>query len=202
MLRKPTSMSFNRVSSTPELKANDPSNIDTGRSSRLEVPANTNIPSGTPVPEEEMTLAERKTMMQQQQPSPQRNPSRAAVRQDTWPKQGHTSMMANPNIIYDSHQPKRNNTVNSTRQSHMLAQWRESLQQDAASRSPLRGDDQAHLAMVNERRQTQIHNQAQEAQREKRQSAMDLAMRSGQLNNAHRDRLRKLQAQANKRTPQ
>ncbi|KAI7087671.1 hypothetical protein KC356_g3957 [Hortaea werneckii] len=202
MLRKPTSMSFNRVSSTPELKANNPSNIDTGRSSRLEVPANTNIPSGTPVPEEEMTLAERKTMMQQQQPSPQRNPSRASVRQDTWPKQGHTSMMANPNIIYDSHQPKRNNTVNSTRQSHMLAQWRESLQQDAASRSPLRGDDQAHLAMVNERRQTQIHNQAQEAQREKRQSAMDLAMRSGQLNNAHRDRLRKMQAQANKRTPQ
>ncbi|GAB1728844.1 hypothetical protein NU195Hw_g6582t1 [Hortaea werneckii] len=207
MLRKPTSMSFNRVSSTPDLKANDSSNFDTGRSSRLEVPANMNISLGTPVPEEEMTLAERKAMMQQQQPqqqqlSPRRDPSRASVRQDTWPKQGHTSMTANPNIIYDSHQPKRNNTVDSTRQSHMLAQWRESLQQDAASRSPLRGDEQAHLAMVNERRQTQIHNQAQETQREKRQSAMDLAMRSGQLNNAHRDRLRKMQAQANKRTPQ
>ncbi|KAI7562390.1 hypothetical protein KC343_g12616 [Hortaea werneckii] len=203
MLRKPTSMSFNRVSSTPDLKANYSSNFDTGRSSRLEVPANTNISLGTPVPEEEMTLAERKAMMQQQQQlSPRRDPSRASVRQDTWPKQGHTSMTANPNIIYDSHQPKRNNTVDSTRQSHMLAQWRESLQQDAASRSPLRGDEQAHLAMVNERRQTQIHNQAQETQREKRQSAMDLAMRSGQLNNAHRDRLRKMQAQANRRTPQ
>ncbi|KAI7280743.1 hypothetical protein KC345_g4543 [Hortaea werneckii] len=207
MLRKPTSMSFNRVSSTPDLKANDSSNIDSGRISRLEVPAHTNISPGTPVPEEEMTLAERKAMMQQQQqqqqqPSPRRDPSRASVGQDTWPKQGHTSMVANPNIIYDSHQPKRNNTVDSTRQSRMLAQWRESLQQDAASRSPLRGDEQAHLAMENERRQTQTHNQTQETQREKRQSAMDLAMRSGQFNNAHRDRLRKMQAQANKRTPQ
>lgn len=203
VLRKSTSMSFNRVSSTPVLKVNDPSNIDTGRGSRLEVPANTNNSPVVAGPEEDMTLAERKAMMQQQQQlSPRRDPSRASVRQDTWPKQGHSSMIANPNIIYDSHQPKRNNTVDSRRQSHMLAQWRESLQQDAASRNPLRGDDQAHLAMVNERRQTQIYNQAQEARREKRQSAMDLAMRSGQLNNAHRDRLRKMQAQANKQTPQ
>ncbi|KAI7159246.1 hypothetical protein KC349_g4285 [Hortaea werneckii] len=204
MFRKPTSMSFNRVSSTSDLKVNDPSNIDTGRSSRLELPADTNNSPGAPGPEEDMTLAERKAMMQQQQQqqSPRRDPSRASVRQDTWPKQGHSSMIANPNIIYDSHQPKRNNTVDSRRQSHMLAQWRESLQQDAASRNPLKGDEQAHLAMVNERRQTQIQNQAQEARREKRQSAMDLAMRSGQLNNAHRYRLRKMQAQANKRTPQ
>ncbi|KAI7234634.1 hypothetical protein KC330_g4707 [Hortaea werneckii] len=203
MFRKPTSMSFNRVSSTPDLKVNDPSSIDTGRSSRLELPADPNNSPGAPGPEEDMTLAERKAMMrQQQQLSPRRDPSRASVRQDTWPKQGHSSMIANPNIIYDSHQPKRNNTVGSRRQSNMLAQWRESLQQDAASRNPLRGDEQAHLAMVNERRQTQIQNQAQEARREKRQSAMDLAMRSGQLNNAHRDRLRKMQAQANKRTPQ
>ncbi|GAB1744173.1 hypothetical protein NU219Hw_g1329t1 [Hortaea werneckii] len=202
MLRKPTSTSFNRVSSTPDLQVNDPSNVDTGRSSRLEVPANTNNSPDAPVAEEDMTLAERKAMMQQQQLSPQRNPSRASVRQDTWPKQGHTSMIANPNIIYDSHQPKRNNTVDSRRQSNMLAQWRESLQQDAASRNPLRGDEQAHLAMVNERRQTLMHNQAQEARREQRQSAMDLAMRSGQLNDAHRDRLRKMQAQANRRTPQ
>ncbi|RMX90714.1 hypothetical protein D0868_14414 [Hortaea werneckii] len=203
MFRKPTSMSFNRVSSTPDLKVNDPPSIDTGRSSRLELPADTNNSPDAPGPEEDMTLAERKAMMQQQQQlSPRRDPSRASVRQDTWPKQGHSSMIANPNIIYDSHQPKRNNTVDSRRQSHMLAQWRESLQQDAASRKPLKGDEQAHLAMVNERRQTQIQNQAQEARREKRQSAMDLAMRSGQLNNAHRDRLRKMQAQANKRTPQ
>ncbi|KAI7531134.1 hypothetical protein KC331_g14286 [Hortaea werneckii] len=203
MFRKPTSMSFNRVSSTPDLKVSDPSSIDTGRSSRLELPADTNNSLGSPGPEEDMTLTERKAMMQQQQQlSPRRDPSRASVRQDTWPKQGRTSMIANPNIIYDSHQPKRNNTVDSRRQSNMLAQWRESLQQDAASRNPLRDDEQAHLVMVNERRQTQIQNQAQEARREKRQSAMDLAMRSGQLNNAHRDRLRKMQAQANKRTPQ
>ncbi|RMY61116.1 hypothetical protein D0863_11379 [Hortaea werneckii] len=203
MVRKPTSMSFNRVSSTPDIKVNDPSEIDTGRTSRLEVQANAKTSPSASGPEEEMTLAERKAMMQQQQQlAPRRDPSRASVRQDTWPKQSHSSMIANPNIIYDSHQPKRNNTVDSRRQSNILAQWRESLQQDAASRNPLRGDEQAHLAMVNERRQTQIHNQAQEARREKRQSAMDIAMRSGQLNNAHRDRLRKMQAQANKRTPQ
>ncbi|RMX93822.1 hypothetical protein D0867_14076 [Hortaea werneckii] len=161
MVRKPTSMSFNRVSSTPDIKVNDPSEIGTGRTFRPEVQAKTKTSPGASGPEEEMTLAERKAMMQQQQQLvPRRDPSRAS-----------------------------------------------SIQEDSQTCSHSGGNRSSKMppretrSKANERRQTQIQNQAQEARREKRQSAMDLAMRSGQLNDAHRDRLRKMQAQANKRTP-
>lgn len=199
MLRRPKSTSFNALASTPDPNVVAPSDSPSSRNIHLDDPdSGTITPSPSPLDEENMTLAERRAYMQQR-----RSQSRSASRQETWPAPyPRASMTANQNIIYDSHQPKRNTRIDAARQSSMLAQWRQSLQQDAAARKPLVANDQAHLAMVNERRQVQMQSQMQEEEREKRQSAMDMAMRSGQLHNAHRDRLRRMQAEANKRTPQ
>lgn len=188
MRQKPTAMSFNALASTPNFNVIAPSDSASSRSVRLDEPDSDNISLSErkQLLKEEMTLAERKAFMQQQQMQ--------SARQGTWPVVGR-----HHNVIYDSHQPKRINTVDSKQQSIMLHQWRQSLQQDAAVKQPLLAEENARLAMINQRRQAELQHQLHSVERANRQSAMDIAARSGQLHGAHRDAISKMQAQANRR---
>ncbi|KAK6394376.1 hypothetical protein LTR65_001710 [Meristemomyces frigidus] len=187
--QKPTATSFNALTSAPNLNMIAPSDSASMRNIRLDEPDSDNISLSErkQLLDQEMTLAERKAFMQQQQMQ--------WSRQGTWPVPGRKS-----SVIYDSHQPKRTNTVDSNKQSTMLNQWRQSLQQDAAAKQPLLADENARLAMINRRRQFELQQQLQDVERANRQSAMDIAARSGQLHGVHRDALSRMQAKANKRT--
>ena len=192
---KPTSTSFNALYSPSNFNVIGPSESASCRSVRLDEPDSDNMSLSERkqlLEEDNMTLAERRSLIHEQ----------VQQRQGTWPLPGQKSMTTNQNIIYDSHQPRRTNTIDSAKQSNMLAQWRQSLEQDAASRQPLLVDEHARNAMVNERRQVELQNQLQYVERERRQNSIDVAMRSGQFHDAHRDALRRMQAKANKRAPQ
>lgn len=195
--RQPTSTSFNALSSALNFNVIAPSDSASGVNVRLDEPDSDNISLSErkQLLHEEMTLAERKAMMQQQRETMQHPTTRE--RQGTWPTPAR-----NPNIIYDSHQPKRTNTVDTIKQSTMLSQWRQSLQQDAAARQPLLVDENARQAMILERRHAEWEQQRQYAERVSRQSVMDMAARSGQLHGVHRDAMRRMQAQASSRAPQ
>ena len=173
--------------------------------------------STSQVPGEEMTLAQRKTLIHQGQLSPTSPPAAAAAGPASPPpanKSRRTSnptspsgggggitrmhSTSNPNLIYDSHQPKRSNTVDTRKQSAMYSQWRSSLQQDNGAHKPGAAlEDQARQQMIQQREaaaQDRVRRQEKRAQRE---SMMDVAMRTGQLHSAHADVLRKMQKKAN-----
>jgi len=145
-----------------------------------------------------MTLAERKAYMQQQQTSAAPQSSNRARRSSgPAPQASRMHSASNPNLIYDSHQPKRSNTVDTSKQQTMFTQWRSSLQQDSNAKLPLVDQDQARQFMMSQQQQAAMDRQRRQSQRMQRESMMDVAMRTGQLHSAHTDVLRKMQAKAN-----
>lgn len=158
--------------------------------------------------DENLTLSQRKTLMQTGQlPSPPTT-SDNRLRQQQRPYRTSSTPIApglarmtsttNPHLIYDSHQPRRSNTVDTTRQNEMLTQWRSSLQQQNANASAndLQMDPrQLHMSL---RRQESYQDQKKLKERQRRESQMDAAMREGRLVSAHQMALRKMQAQVGK----
>lgn len=60
--------------------------------------------------------------------------------------------------------------------------------------------EQQRQALLNDRRQKELERQQREVKQQQRASQMDSMMRSGQMLDAHREVLRKMQADANKRS--
>jgi hypothetical protein len=58
---------------------------------------------------------------------------------------------------------------------------------------------QQREALLNERRQKELERQQRESVQQQRASMMDSMMRSGQMLDAHREAMRKMQSNANKR---
>ncbi|KAK5134919.1 hypothetical protein LTR08_006009 [Meristemomyces frigidus] len=196
--RKPGSTSFNALSSALKVNVVAPSEPAYSRNSPIDerVGYRESLAERKPLvdDEEDMTLAERKVLIQQRQ--------RDANRKTTWPVLEHRTSavaMTDRNTNYDSHQPKRTNTVDTVKQSTMLSQWRQSLQQDAASREPLVVDEYARQAMLDQHWQVELQQQLHQQERMRRQSAIDFAGRSGRFNCVHREAMSKMQAEANKR---
>jgi hypothetical protein len=214
--RKPTSTSFNALASSaalpPQSDVISPSDSASVRSARLDDDNISLSERKQLLDEEKMTLAQRKSLIQQQQQYAQKNmPAnhQQAHRKATWPgpAQNTGRLSAHNNnpygaVIYDSHQPKRNNTVDSVRQSNMLVQWRQSLQAEAQARQPIVVDENARMQMLAAQRQVEFFQQKEQFDRANRQSAIDVAMRTGHLHGVHRDAIRRMQAAANKQTPQ
>ncbi|EMC96928.1 hypothetical protein BAUCODRAFT_147124 [Baudoinia panamericana UAMH 10762] len=198
---QPTSASFNALTTAAtDANAIDPSDSASMRNVRLDDDNISLSERKQLLDEENMTLAERKAVMQQQREG---MVSPTTQRKGTWPLPARmNSTAAQANAIYDSHQPRRSNTVDTSKQANMLTQWRQSLQQDAAARQPLMSNDAGRQALLHERRMVEYEHRLHQAQRVHRQSAMDMAMQSRALHGAHRDALRKMQAQANGRAPQ
>lgn len=194
IVRRTTSTSFMPVASTPNLAVIAASDSSSAGSVRLEE-SDSDITSLSQrkqlLDEDDMTLAERRALMQS---SAFREQSQSRlIMQQTHPVPAR-------NLIYDSHQPKRYSTVDNIKQNAMLAQWRQSMQADAAARQPLVPDDTRRHQMMYERRQVQVEYEAQRRQAERgyRESMIDSAMRNGQMHDAHRDALRRMQAKANR----
>lgn len=60
--------------------------------------------------------------------------------------------------------------------------------------------EQQRQALMNERRQKELEKQQRELVQQQRASKMDSMMRSGQMLDAHREAMRKMQAAASKRS--
>ncbi|CAG8949350.1 hypothetical protein HYFRA_00004976 [Hymenoscyphus fraxineus] len=103
-------------------------------------------------------------------------------------------------IPYDSHQPKRQSTVQSPGvREQQMASWRASVQQDlSSSYVPRQSIERQRNALWNERQADEQRKAMEAKMRGERDSAFDERMRRGDMLEAHRDALRRMQASANK----
>jgi hypothetical protein len=147
------------------------------------------LPAYLPPSGENMTLSQRRSLMQQQQTS-------TASPAQTMPTQKPRPSIYST-LAYDSHQPARQPSTNSIQQSARLNQWRQTLQADVQAKAPPRVvESTARQNMIDGRRQSELWAARKKEEESKRQSAIDEAMRRGQLDGAHRDAMRRMQARA------
>jgi hypothetical protein len=100
---------------------------------------------------------------------------------------------------FDSHQPRRYSGGNDpTRREVMLANWRESMRQEAPQVNNTVNEEGRRIALINERRQKELEKQQQDMAAQQRESVMGNMMRSGQMLDAHREAMRRMQAKANR----
>lgn len=191
--RRPTTISFNGFRSTPSL------GMMSGAIPEDQVPQTEDHQAGFASPtqssptlpahiasDENMTLSQRRSLMQSSGPQ--------TMTPTHKPRPSIYSTMA-----YDSHQPARNPSTNSVQQSARLNQWRQTLQQDVQAKQPTQVVEKtARQNMMDERRQSEMREAMKKEEKGRRQSAIDEAMRRGQLDGAHRDAMRRMQAKANR----
>ena len=155
--------------------------------------------------QDDMTLAQRRQLLKQgptsplehQRPmlSPRRPPPSTAQK---WQKKGWAGQSVAPG--FDSHQPQRTPSSQSNRKREDLyADWRENIRDVTPPQTAAYIAEQQRAALLNDRRQKELERQQREAVQQQRASMMDNMMRSGQMLDAHREAMRKMQANANKR---
>ncbi|KAH9859999.1 hypothetical protein IAQ61_011783 [Plenodomus lingam] len=154
-----------------------------------------------------MTLAQRRQILQQQSgisllqhqtsmTSPRRGPPSASQK---WQTKGWSAQ--SPPVGFDSHQPKRSSSSQSSQKREQLyAGWRDSVRDVTPPQTAVFIVEQQRQVLLNERRQKEMERQQRELQRQQRASQMESMMRSGQMLDAHREAMRKMQADANKRS--
>ncbi len=156
--------------------------------------------------QENMTLAQRRQLLQSQPSSTtlQRQTSTTSLQKappsasQKWQKKGWMTKGAPPG--FDSHQPKRTSSSQSDQKREALyAEWREGIREVPRPESSGYAAVQQREALMSERRQKELEKQQWEMMQQQRASQMESMMRSGQMQDAHREAMRKLQANANKR---
>ena len=98
-----------------------------------------------------------------------------------------------------SHQPQRTSSTSNRKREDLYADWRENIREVTPPQNVALVAMQQREALLNERRQKEVERQQRESVQQQRASMMDSMMRSGQMLDAHREAMRKMQANANKR---
>lgn len=108
--------------------------------------------------------------------------------------------LQNTPIPFDSHQPRRTSTAPSpAMREQQMASWRASVQHELHSGvMPKVSIERQRSALWHERQQEEQRRAVEERRRGERDSAFDERMRRGDMLDAHREALRKMQASANK----
>lgn len=161
----------------------------------LNVPISTTPLSETGTGGSDIPLSQRKDLIDQGIITPMSPPKPRARHSNAAPP---IARSASQNLIYDSHQPRRSNTVDTRKQSAMLTQWRQSLQQESAGAAPPPAllEEHARMQMIMQQRQVEHAARKREREREGREQQRDVAMRTSMLAGAHQDALRRMQAKA------
>jgi hypothetical protein len=176
---KPTSMSFAQ-SSTPNLVTTPPTEAGSRHVDELD-----DIP----------LAVHRHSLLSQQR------------RQDSWPPQSAVQQPAlNQSTLtlgaFDSHQPQRQTSnISQSKRESMLTSWRQSLraeQQQAQmpGQSSPAADEVRRQRMINEKRQKQMMEKQEKIKKNVRDDQFDQAMRNGNLIDAHRKALQRMQSDA------
>jgi hypothetical protein len=177
-----------------------------------------------PADPEDMTLAERKALVQRQSfaPLPPKadNVTRPPpFRQSTQPEQfiPHAALFQQANAsaprppkpvrlsttgpaLYDSHQPQRASSHNANKQAQNWSAWRSSNAVATTSRTPYVVGDQQMDMLRAHRRQSELDARAKELHAKQKQEKIDVHMRMGGMNEAHRAYMKKMQQQANEKS--
>ncbi|KAI9051629.1 hypothetical protein LZ554_004672 [Drepanopeziza brunnea f. sp. 'monogermtubi'] len=127
-------------------------------------------------------LLRRSSLIQQQQP------------------QSPSPSMSQQSLVYDSHQPQRRpSAADPAARAQQLASWRASVQQDLqAGVQPRATLERSRSTLWRERQAEELKRAALEKRLERRDSMFEERMRRGDMLDAHREALRKMQASANK----
>jgi len=79
-----------------------------------------------------------------------------------------------------------------------LATWRESIRQEMAPQLPVASEEDKRMAMIRERERLEMEKQQHAMAANVRDTMFDNMMRRGDMLDAHREALRRMQASANK----
>jgi hypothetical protein len=144
------------------------------------------VRSPTPKDDDNLSLSHRRELVHMQRP-----PSAQAAL---------PSLQATRLSSFDSHQPQRQSSaVDPQKREAMLATWRESMRQDVAKTVvPQASVEQRRADMMMERHQNKLGKQHKEVEKAYREDAIDQAMRRGDMMEAHKEAMRRMQASANK----
>lgn len=101
---------------------------------------------------------------------------------------------------FDAHLPQRaSSTVTLQKRESMLASWRESLRQESTLGSvPKETVETRRAEMLMEKQQSRANQQHSEVTKIYQENAFDQAMRRGDMQELHKEAMRKMQANANK----
>jgi len=154
--------------------------------------------------QENMSLAQRRQMLQNHQStapmlqhqssiaSPKRSPPSTSQKwqNKSWATKGAPTG-------FDSHQPKRTSSSQSDKKREELyAGWRDNIRDVTPPQTQAYLIEQQRAALLNERRQKELEKQQRESVQQQRASMLDSMMRSGHMMDAHREAMRKMQANA------
>lgn len=125
---------------------------------------------------------------------------RDLIRQSSLQQMPSPVVMPRSPVPYDSHQPKRQSTLPPPIvREQQLASWRASVQQDLSnSHVPKQSIERQRSALWSERQADEQRKAMEARMKGERDSAFDERMRRGDMLDAHRDALRRMQASANK----
>lgn len=126
---------------------------------------------------------------------------RELIRQSTLPTSSHpsqTSLISQPSTPFDSHQPRRSfTTVSPLAREQQLASFRQTVQNEMVSgMTPRQTIERQRSALWQEKQAEEQRRQMESRVRGMRDSAFDERMRRGDMLNAHKEALRRMQRQA------
>jgi hypothetical protein len=155
---------------------------------------------------ENMSLAQRRQVLQNHQassPGLHHQTSSASQRKappsasQKWQKKGLVAKGAPPG--FDSHQPRRMTSSQSDqKREELYAGWRGNMRDVTPPQTQAFIAEQQRAALLQERRLKEMEKQKREATQQQRASKIDNMMRSGHMLDAHREAMRKLQANASR----
>ncbi|KAJ4366881.1 hypothetical protein N0V83_007409 [Neocucurbitaria cava] len=155
-----------------------------------------NFPAEPIVQEDDMTLAQRRQLLQHRSSlTSQTNVAPSASQ--NWMKKGRA--VKGVPAGFDSHQPRRtSNSQSDQKREQLYAGWRDKMRDVTPPQTAAYIAEQQRVALMKERRQKEIDKQQRELIQQQRASQIDSMMRSGHMLDAHREAMRKMQANANK----
>lgn len=216
MKNRVSTMGFNRITSNPNVNVIPASDAGGSRSGTQKgqhaesTPLTAEHLQGLEEESEDMTLAQRRQLIQARRASSSGNSGYSpptSTRQRSYSQQYAASPQQQwgaPVATFDSHQPNRgvHSSMDDSRRENNLAKWRASLREniDGPSTGAQRptADEGRRAKMLNERRQTEAWKTMQERQAHARDAAFDSMMRRGDMQDLHREAIRKMQGVANK----
>ena len=120
------------------------------------------------------------------------------MRQSTLPT---STPQLRQNSSFDSHQPRRQSStpVNGPSRDNQLAQWRASVQQDLqANVQPKKSLDKSRSALLQEKMIAERQKEMEQTRKGIRENVLDERMRKGDMLEAHREAMRRMQKEANR----
>ena len=183
--------------------------LNSGQASdRAVTPSATQSKAKLTTDEDDVPLAQRRATLKEKRNSGQNTPQHYQLNRslsNTVPNTSpYSTTISTNNITIDSHQPQRGSTVTPATRESRLASWRASMMQQT---SPSQPTFAAPNMKIEANRQQMLESQRKQGEEKARkemdqrmkQSVMDQKMRSGDIAELHKKKMRQMQRQASQK---